>query len=139
MPSPVRRSASALDALAATADTTDRIAALFMIDLDHFRSVNKARGHAAGDAILGVVADRLRTVAADGGLLGRLGGDEFAVVVRAEDPESTARALIDELHDTVPLSIGIARLGQDGHDAESLLRAGDIALRVAKRGGRRTR
>ncbi len=125
---------AALDGLAAAADDGSD-AALFMIDLDHFRSVNKARGHAAGDAILVVVADRLRAVAGEGGLLGRLGGDEFAVVVRAAEPASTARSLIDELQQVVPLSIGIARLGQDGHDAESLLRAGDIALRVAKRGG----
>jgi diguanylate cyclase (GGDEF)-like protein len=125
---------AALDALA-TAEHADSNAALFMIDLDHFRSINKARGHAAGDAVLSMVADRLRAVATDGPLLGRLGGDEFAVVVRAPDAESTARTLVEELRQTVPLSIGVARVGRDGHDAESLLRAGDIALRVAKRGG----
>jgi diguanylate cyclase (GGDEF)-like protein len=123
-----------LDALAAAADGGSD-AALFMIDLDHFRSVNKARGHAAGDAILTQVADRLRALAGDDAALGRLGGDEFAVVVHAEDPASAARTLVEELRETVALSIGVARLGQDGHDAESLLRAGDIALRVAKRGG----
>ncbi|HEY3775725.1 MAG TPA: bifunctional diguanylate cyclase/phosphodiesterase [Solirubrobacteraceae bacterium] len=124
---------AALDAIATT-EHEGSDAALFMIDLDHFRSINKARGHAAGDAVLVLVADRLRAVATDGGPLGRLGGDEFAVVVRAPDPEVTARALVDELRQTVPLSIGVARVGRDGHDAESLLRAGDIALRVAKRG-----
>jgi diguanylate cyclase (GGDEF)-like protein len=125
---------SALDALA-RAERGRSNAALFMIDLDHFRSINKARGHAAGDAILVTVADRLREVAGERGLLGRLGGDEFAVVVHSADPEAGARALIDDLSATVPLSIGIARVARDGHEAESLLRAGDVALRVAKRGG----
>ncbi|HTU31976.1 MAG TPA: bifunctional diguanylate cyclase/phosphodiesterase [Solirubrobacteraceae bacterium] len=125
---------AALDAIATT-EHTGSGAALFMIDLDHFRSINKARGHAAGDAVLGIVADRLRAVAGDHGLVGRLGGDEFAVVTRSAEPESAARALLDELQPTVPLSIGVARVGRDGHDAESLLRASDIALRVAKRGG----
>jgi diguanylate cyclase len=127
---------AALDALAKSAPQRSD-AALFMIDLDHFRTINKARGHAAGDGVLVQVAERLRALAGDSGLLGRLGGDEFAVVVRGEDPVSAARELVEELAQTVPLSIGVARLGQDGHDAESLLRAGDIALRVAKRGSGR--
>ena len=125
---------SALETLA-RAEREGSDAALFMIDLDHFRSINKARGHSAGDAILVMVADRLGELSGERGLLGRLGGDEFAVVVRSTDPEAAARALIDELAATVPLSIGIARVGQDGYEAESLLRAGDVALRVAKRGG----
>jgi diguanylate cyclase (GGDEF)-like protein len=125
---------AALDALA-DGEREDSDAALLMIDLDHFRSINKARGQAAGDAILVALTDRLRAAAGEDCPIGRLGGDEFAAVVRGADPESTARTLIAELAPTVPLSIGLARLSRDGHDAETLLRSGDVALRVAKRGG----
>jgi diguanylate cyclase (GGDEF)-like protein len=125
---------AALDALA-HAEQGGSDAALFMIDLDHFRSINKARGHAAGDAVLVTVVEQLRAISGEDRLVGRLGGDEFAVVVRAADPTQTARTLVDELRATVSLSIGVAQAARDGHDAESLLRAGDVALRVAKRGG----
>ncbi|HET9124295.1 MAG TPA: bifunctional diguanylate cyclase/phosphodiesterase [Solirubrobacteraceae bacterium] len=110
---------------------------LFVIDLDNFRAINKARGHAAGDAVLRAVVERLRCAAADAGPVGRLGGDEFAAVVAGADPAAAARDLIEGLEATVRLSVGIARIGRDGRDAETLLRAGDVALRVAKRGGGR--
>src|SRR5579875_3554887 len=123
-----------LDALTA-GERRNSDAALFMIDLDNFRAINKRRGHAAGDAALTTLVERLRAIAAPDGPIGRLGGDEFAVVVRAGDAGAAARALVAELSPTVPLSIGIAHVGRDGHEADTLLRAGDVALRVAKRGG----
>jgi EAL domain-containing protein (putative c-di-GMP-specific phosphodiesterase class I) len=75
-------------------------------------------------------------------LVGRLGGDEFAVTT-SETPEALGRQLLDALaHDggaapSIAGSVGIAWAPRDGTDANALLRAGDVALRVAKRSGQR--
>jgi diguanylate cyclase (GGDEF)-like protein len=113
--------------------------ALLLVDLNGFGQINKALGHATGDGLLAEVAAILQRHAADDGLVGRVGGDEFGVLLTSEDPKQTAGTIIAELEALRPAvgaCIGIARTPQDGHDAESLLRAADIALRVAKRAGR---
>lgn len=55
--------------------------ALLLVDVDHFREINDTLGHAAGDEVLTVTAQRLRDAAGPGELVGRLGGDEFALLV----------------------------------------------------------
>src|SRR5690606_17909908 len=55
--------------------------ALLLVDVDHFREINDTLGHAAGDGVLTVTAERLRAAARPGELVGRLGGDEFALLV----------------------------------------------------------
>jgi len=104
--------------------------------------VNKALGHAAGDALLASVGERLRTVSGPQRVVGRLGGDEFAVIARGqEDPAPLAAELLEALEQCgdeqrrVSACVGVAQSPRDGSDAEALLRAGDIALRVAKRSG----
>ena len=116
---------------------------LVLVDLDNFGQINKSAGHAAGDALLRAVAERMRTVIGPDGLLGRLGGDEFAAVVRAQDPAALGADLLKAL-DTITVgapavgaSAGVALIPRDGEDADALLRAVDVALRVAKRSGRR--
>jgi diguanylate cyclase (GGDEF)-like protein len=114
---------------------------LLLLDLDGFGVVNKALGHAAGDALLACVGERLRTVAGPLCTVGRLGGDEFAIVAPIPDAAALARELLDALaacgDETrrVSACVGIAQAPRDGEDGEALLRAGDIALRVAKRSG----
>jgi diguanylate cyclase (GGDEF)-like protein len=117
-------------------------ACLLLFDLDGFGVVNKALGHAAGDALLASVGERLRTVAGPRRLVGRLGGDEFAVIACGqEDPAPLAAELLEALEHCgdelrhVSACVGVAQSPRDGSDAEALLRAGDIALRVAKRSG----
>ena len=117
-------------------------ACLLLFDLDGFGVVNKALGHAAGDALLASVGERLRTVAGPRRVVGRLGGDEFAVLARGEeDPAPLAAELLEALERCgdeqrhVSACVGVAQSPRDGSDAEALLRAGDIALRVAKRSG----
>ncbi|MEA2405551.1 MAG: hypothetical protein QOE08_2198, partial [Thermoleophilaceae bacterium] len=116
-------------------------AALVLVDLDDFGQINKTRGHAAGDAVLREVVERLRGAAGERAPVGRLGGDEFAVIVPGDDPENVAGLMLDALADgidgvVVPASAGIALTPRHGRDPEALLRAADVALRVAKRSGR---
>jgi diguanylate cyclase (GGDEF)-like protein/PAS domain S-box-containing protein len=84
------------------------------VDLDHFKSVNDTLGHAAGDEILQLVADRLRAANRDDDRIGRLGGDEFLVLLRGiPGPEvamSVARRVAESLHSTVELAAGSAEL-----------------------------
>jgi diguanylate cyclase len=115
--------------------------AVVLVDLDNFGAINKSAGHAAGDAVLRRVVEHLARAAGDAGIAGRLGGDEFAVILTGPDAEQVARGMLADLvakPDTGPsvnASAGMARFPRDGDDAESLLRAVDVALRVAKRSG----
>ncbi|HEY2005051.1 MAG TPA: EAL domain-containing protein [Solirubrobacteraceae bacterium] len=137
---------------AAFRDRLDRLAAghaqhrnlaVLLVDLDRFGTVNKTAGHAAGDALLISVVARLHELIGERGFIGRLGGDEFGLVIAEPDPVAFARRILDRLGSerggapAVSACIGIALIPRDGHDAEVLLRSVDVALRVAKRTGRR--
>ena len=117
--------------------------AMLLVDLTHFGQVNKFNGHAAGDAMLRAVVTRMSEVIGDGGTVGRLGGDEFGAIVPDEQAERFAERILaalqrsdEELADGIVASMGVARAPRDGNDADTLLRAADVALRVAKRSGR---
>ena len=81
-------------------DQLDRVAAqpdgaaLLLVDLDNFGQINKTAGHAAGDALLRLVVERMRAAVGPDSVVGRLGGDEFAVIVRTEDPRAIAEVLL---------------------------------------------
>ncbi|MGA9876077.1 MAG: EAL domain-containing protein [Solirubrobacteraceae bacterium] len=117
-------------------------ASLLLLDLERFGIINKTHGHAAGDALLAAVGERLREAAGADCPVGRLGGDEFAVIASTGEPLLLARVLLDALpprseDDPRPISacVGVSQTPADGENGEALLRAADIALRVAKRGG----
>jgi diguanylate cyclase (GGDEF)-like protein/PAS domain S-box-containing protein len=118
---------------------------LLFVDLDNFKQVNDAYGHAAGDAVLVELGKRLQSAVRPSDTVARLGGDEFVVVCEELD-EQTAVALGQRLHDALvqPLvidgvehrlsaSIGIA-LGQN--DPDGLLGNADAAVYRAKAHGR---
>ncbi|GAA0313784.1 hypothetical protein GCM10009087_25170 [Sphingomonas oligophenolica] len=132
-------------------------AALFFIDLDRFKTVNDTMGHAMGDMLLGMVANRLRAVAdrvtAETGapqpLIGRLAGDEFTMFFAGiTDPIEAARIgrgvlfALSEPFDVVGndveigASIGIALRPQHGENLTDLMRAADAAMYHAKANGR---
>ncbi len=135
-----------LQHLLTEAGSSDAGPALLVMDIDRFREVNDTFGHALGDVLLGLVADRVRRAVPDTHIVGRLGGDEFAVLVPADAPagaaEQAATAMIaalrppfvlDGLNFAVQASIGIAMYPQHGRDVQTLLRRADVAMYYAKR------
>ena len=144
-------------ALQAAKDKGGNLAVLYL-DLDNFKRVNDTLGHAVGDELLCVVADRLRSSLRYGtdsvagsnstrvGDIARLGGDEFMVLLPnlrgTVDAGGVAERLILALREPMQLasnslvvtpSVGIAIYPQDGTDAETLLRNADLAMYFAKR------
>jgi diguanylate cyclase (GGDEF)-like protein len=132
-------------------------ATLFFIDLDRFKGVNDTMGHAMGDMLLGMVANRIRAVAdrvtAETGvpqpLIGRLAGDEFTMFFSGVgDPAEAARIgrgvlfALSEPFDLIGndveigASIGIAIRPQHGENLTDLMRAADAAMYHAKANGR---
>ncbi|MFE4088796.1 putative bifunctional diguanylate cyclase/phosphodiesterase [Streptomyces sp. YIM B13502] len=121
-------------------------AALMLIDLDRFRSVNDTLGHLAGDRLLLQIADRLRAALPRGAEAARLGGDEFAVLLPVADSTTSAtraaRGLVAALSSPLDLdgltlvleaSAGVAVFPDHASDAEGLLRRADVAMYQAKR------
>jgi diguanylate cyclase (GGDEF)-like protein len=122
--------------------------AVFCLDLDHFKDVNDAHGHAAGDLLLKAVADRLRQCIRDTDVVARLGGDEFAIMQAGASQPTDATSLASRLIEVigapyelggeqvmVDLSIGIALAPGDGLDPDQLLKNADMALYRAKSDG----
>lgn len=120
-------------------------ASLVYFDLDDLKSVNDRFGHAAGDAALQAVAERLRANVRDSDIVGRMGGDEFAVILVQADrataeakASSLARAVESEplrFGDwTAPLhvSFGVCEIGQDS-DPEAIVAQADAAMFARKR------
>jgi two-component system cell cycle response regulator len=122
---------------------------IMLIDLDHFKAVNDRFGHATGDQVLSVMAQRMVFGLRKVDQLGRIGGEEFLVYCPQTDLEG-ARALAERLRegvlsdpvpglppgDRVTLSIGLATWGGPEDTAERLLSRADKALYQAKADGR---
>jgi len=139
------------DKLAAQAAERGEAVAFVMLDLDKFKQVNDANGHAAGDAMLRESAVRIRAVLGHDGLVARLGGDEFAVVLpyppgQPEVVERLVEGLIEavakpvafnglELETTISAGICRSEPG-DQATAQAMLHKADIAMYHAKRNGR---
>jgi diguanylate cyclase (GGDEF)-like protein/PAS domain S-box-containing protein len=130
--------------------------ALLQVDVDDFRRVNEKWGHQAGDALLRVVADRLRSVVRPQDLLARQGGDEFALLLKdlpSGEGERVAKELAARLlaavrdaphvvgdlrlEIRVSLGIGLYRQGTTTTSAD-LLQDADIAVESAKAAGKDT-
>jgi len=139
------RLAAALDVDASHKST----GAMLYIDLDEFKRVNDSAGHSAGDELLRIVAERLRSCAREGDTIARLGGDEFVLLSpTACDPDTAlvrAERLIERISQGIVVSgneyfvsasVGIVMLFSDGLSVEELLRNGDIAMYRAKETGR---
>ncbi len=134
-----------LDHAIAVADRSGRRVALMMVDLNRFKTINDALGHAAGDIALREVGARLRTVLREADTVARVGGDEFAVILETglapDGSRYTSERIIDAFE--VPIlvdgasfelgvAIGVAVYPDDAADADTLLRRADAAMYRAK-------
>lgn len=119
---------------------------LLLLDLDRFKVINDTMGHAVGDKVLTVVADRLRHVVGRKGTVCRMGGDEFAIVVSdgGRDASLLARQIVDavELPITVEgavldcsTCVGVRHLVEGDRCAQIVMSQADIALYRAKASG----
>jgi diguanylate cyclase (GGDEF)-like protein len=125
-------------------------AALMLLDLDHFKKINDAYGHAVGDQVLLQFGRRLGAVIRDCDLLARLGGDEFMLMLQIDHPDPAfALTCAERLHQAVStpfdingqllrmnVSVGIAIPPAHGRTVIELLRRADLALYHAKSHGR---
>jgi diguanylate cyclase (GGDEF)-like protein len=111
-----------------------------MVDVDDFKAVNDRHGHGVGDRLLVVLAERLRDVVGDDGIVGRIGGDEFAAVVPVGDDDAAHDSLrsafraAGDLTDVLPgLSASVGTAEVQGATLEDALVAADRALYAVKR------
>ncbi|HEV7253708.1 MAG TPA: EAL domain-containing protein [Mesorhizobium sp.] len=122
---------------------------LVLLDLDEFKPINDTLGHAAGDAVLTAVAERIRNSIGPAAIAGRLGGDEFIIILPGAEVEADVEALAERLLTSIrtPLdfagqeispkaSIGYAVFPVAGNNVAAVLSAADLAMYAAKRAGR---
>jgi diguanylate cyclase (GGDEF)-like protein len=122
-----------------------------MIDLDHFKQINDALGHQAGDRLLQSFADRLRGTVRTYDTVARLGGDEFAILVSRLDSAERLAELSRSIHERLRepfiqqgrvldcrVSIGAAVYPDHGTTPRDLMVSADMALYAAKAEGRST-
>jgi|TARA_B100000700_G_scaffold172437_2_gene190501 diguanylate cyclase (GGDEF)-like protein len=158
---PNRRSLMHLLKRVAADDGRDRIAAVLFIDLNDFKLINDALGHAAGDEVLKHVAQRIQHTLRQGDLVGRQGGDEF-IVVMVDDPHQPsleendgierlsrgAEALAGRIHEALQrpfdiqgyrhhlgASIGVSLFPYYGSEVETVVEQADMAMYQAKSSG----
>lgn len=138
------------EALASTSLRGGHLAVLFL-DADGFKAVNDTAGHAAGDRLLAMMADRLRIAVRETDIVARLGGDEFAVLLHPLRSVEDARRVGQKIHALMTqafdldehghfhcgLSVGMATYPLDGDTIPALLDTADRAMYRAKNARRR--
>lgn len=125
------------------------ILAVMFLDLDHFKRINDAQGHEAGDLLLKEVAGRLKKCIRQGDTLSRFGGDEFVLLLPKIKSARNAVMFAEKLITTfdapmmllgqewdVKASIGISLFPKDGDEPSALIKKADEAMYVAKQKGR---
>jgi diguanylate cyclase (GGDEF)-like protein len=122
---------------------------VLLIDLDRFKIINDLYGHATGDALLGTISARIRSVTRSTDLAARIGGDEFAILSDTPFAARALESLLERLLTCIEqpitagqyqlattVSIGVASYPKDGTTADELLGQADQALYQAKAGGK---
>ena len=138
--------------LIAAAKRSGKQMAVLVVDLDDFKAVNDTHGHAAGDQVLVMSAQRMKQLLREADVIARFGGDEFVIVLGqvddAETAREVARRMVESLRQPIPLaeggtarigaSVGIAMCCAGSETLNELLRKADAALYAAKRDGKST-
>jgi diguanylate cyclase (GGDEF)-like protein len=133
--------------MVAHANRSESPLAVALLDLDHFKGINDTYGHGAGDEVLAIAAEVMRTSLRESDFVGRYGGEEFllllpdsdvddAVVLLEKLREAIAQISVISVDRAITASIGVASLPEDGSDSDSLIRTADRALYAAKSNGR---
>lgn len=143
------RMSQLLDSTLAAYAAQNRNCGVMLLDLDRFKAVNDTLGHAAGDALLKQVAERLIGVVGDRERISRLGGDEFQIILPDKDDRGELGTLANEIIHSlsqpysvegsrciIGASVGVAVYPFDGASSDALIRNADLALYAAKGGGR---
>ncbi|MFS8102642.1 diguanylate cyclase [Lentzea alba] len=137
-----------LDGAIARARHIGGCCSVFVFDVDHFKTVNDAYGHARGDAVLRAIVERAESVVRDADVLVRYGGDEFVLVLPetgAVEALQVATRLVDAIGTkpfagnpplSVSISLGLATFPDDAADRQSLIELADRRNYLAKRRGR---
>ncbi|GAB3187371.1 putative bifunctional diguanylate cyclase/phosphodiesterase [Hydrogenophaga aquatica] len=123
--------------------------ALLFIDLDNFKSINDTLGHAMGDDLLRLLAQRMQATLRETDMIARLGGDEFVVLLDSAPPRHQLPVVVQKVFDAVAApcvlghqrlfpsaSVGVAVFPGDGQDVAELMRNADVAMYAAKAQGR---
>ncbi|NUT78602.1 bifunctional diguanylate cyclase/phosphodiesterase [Pseudomonas sp. C1C7] len=123
--------------------------AVLFLDIDHFKRINDSLGHDAGDELLKVLADHIKSsVRNHEDVVARFGGDEFCVLINLQDREEArqlAQRILLKMKDPIELagrrmvmttSIGISLFPEDGTTCDELLKHADLALYQSKGSGR---
>ena len=137
-----------LGQLLARAERSGTAFAVLYLDIDHFKDVNDSHGHELGDLLLQAVAKRLTKSLRQSDTVARIGGDEFVIIletvreIRAADAvglkvqRALAKSFTLQRHRVkATVSIGISFYPENGGDVDTLLRAADYAMYLAKREG----
>ena len=138
-----------IEAAIRKADMNGRRAALIVLDVDRFKTINDTLGHDAGDAVLVAVAERLVVAVGRRGTVARLGGDEFGILVEEIEAEGVVATLAADIlralrrplefgsHElSTRATFGVALSEIDESSAQTLIKDADIALYEAKKAGR---
>jgi diguanylate cyclase (GGDEF)-like protein len=122
--------------------------AVMFLDIDHFKRINDSLGHDAGDELLKVIADRIRSATRVQDVVARFGGDEFCILISIpnyDEARHLAHRVMQKMKEPIALagrrmvmttSIGIAVSPRDGTTSEELLKHADLALYQSKGNGR---
>ncbi|MBF0635428.1 MAG: diguanylate cyclase [Nitrospinae bacterium] len=121
-----------------------------MVDIDHFKKLNDTHGHLVGDEVLRTIAGKIQAQLRDIDVVSRFGGEEFFIIMPETEKNNAFQAMerirtsiastnspgADGNHISVSVSIGLAEFPGDGIDAESLIKAADMAMYQSKAAGR---
>jgi len=119
--------------------------AAFMIDIDHFKSINDNHGHAVGDEVLVQLANLLHSKVREKDIVCRYGGEEFSILLpntsihKACVVAEQIRVAVEELNPaglSITTSIGVSALSENPDSPEDMLEQADKCLYIAKRNGR---
>ncbi|MEN0648715.1 EAL domain-containing protein [Caldifermentibacillus hisashii] len=129
-------------------DNVNKRFAVLFIDIDRFKLINDSFGHYVGDMVIGIIANRLKSLLTDDIFIGRFAGDKFTVILRKELDAKQIMILANKIllsisepldyegHEfAISASIGVSYYPDDGKDTETILRNADTAMNRAKKYG----